>query len=340
MGMQLIWPVILFFSSLAFGQFDLSAVQELDEKLPDYRNVQKTNEGQELKKQDRRFRPPQKIISLKRVKKSGQSYGAIETGSTVINTKTKKKYILTKMIYVKYFNREDGFGFKYFPDEKGLIWKIEGEHVSPIKEELVLYVPPHRYTPAQDNIIRANYDKKLSILPELSFYTAVVQGDFMKDLLNDEKARSGSSNQYGLHFFTQWSLPIKVGAVIHYETSTFALSDGGKIAYSSPSIGPQLRTKEFIFFTQPIRYQLQFRVGPWARASVFRATGEEVFKFTSADLLTSIERPFKNKFGEFFLGLFFQSQWLTLKDQPINISIQVSNKTNQSFGISLGQVFE
>jgi hypothetical protein len=230
---------------------------------------------------------------------------------------------------------------KYLRDEDGSVkWKIRGEAVEPIKDALTLYVPPHRYTPAPDNIVRAEYDKKLSIPPEVSFYAGLVQGDYMSDLLNDNEARSGLSNQYGLHFFTQWKLPIKAGAVLHYENATYKLSNGGQVYYSSLSFGPQFKTREFELAGHPLRFQTHFRVSPFSRASADTAAGNVTFKFNSADLLASLERPIKNRYGEFVLGLYLQSQWLNLKNQSAPVQVEASNETNKSFGLSFAQVFE
>src|SRR5690606_20519668 len=132
------------------------------------------------------------------------------------------------------------------------VWRIRDTHVEPIKQELALYEPPLTYTPAPENIVRADYDKKLNILPEFSFSSGLVVGDFMKDLFNDNKARSGISNQYGIHFFSDWKLPVKAGAVIRYERASYKLSNGSKVLYSSPSFGPQLKTKDFDLAGHPM----------------------------------------------------------------------------------------
>ena len=336
----MIWFLPLLITS-AFAQVDLSAIKELDEELPEYQGYTLSGKDVDFERQNRRFRPPQRIISLDEIKQSGVSYGAIKERATLSSVADNKLYQTSRMIYVKYFNREDEQGFKYLQDEDGSVkWKIRGEAVEPIKEELTLYVPPHRYTPAPDNIVRAEYDKKLSIPPEVSFYAGIVQGDYMSDLLNDDKARSGLSNQYALHFFTQWKLPIKAGGVLHYENTSYKLSNGGQVLYTSISFGPQFKTKEFELGGHPLRFQTQFRVSPFSRASAETNEGNVTFKFNSADLLVSLERPIKNRYGEFVLGLYLQSQWLNLKDQTAPVQVKASNETNKSFGLSFAQVFE
>lgn len=334
-------PLFLLFSFPLFAQLDLSVIKELDEELPNFTNYKQSDEEIEIKRQNRRFSPPGRKVTLEEIRESGTSLGALNKGAVLLNLKTKKSYTVTEHTYIKYFNLQDEHGFKYIlSNDGGVVWRIRDDHVEPIKQELALYEPPLTYTPAPENIVRADYDKKLNVIPEFSFSTAFVSGDFMKDLFNDNKARSGTSNQYGIHFFTDWKLPVKAGAVLRYERATYKLSNGSKILYSSPSFGPQIKSKEFDFAGHPVRFQMQFRVSPFARAAAENSGGEVLFKFNSADLLVSIERPIQNRLGHFVLGMFFQNQWLNLKDQVSEVDVQASNETNKSLGISLAQVFE
>lgn len=336
----MLW-LFLLLTTPAFAQMDLSAINELDEELPNYTDNKQSDEEIRIQRQSRRFRPPKRIIGMEEIKNSGTQMGAIQAGVPVRDLKTNKNFTISKPIFVRYFNQEDEHGFKYIQNKSGTVsWRILSRYVEPIKEEIALYVPPLRYTPAPDNIIRAEYDKKLNLPPEVSFYAGVVQGDFMKDLFNDNKAKSGLSNQYGLHFFTQWKLPIKAGAVVHYEKASYRLDNGGQVLYQAPSLGPQFKTKEFEIFGQPIRFQTQFRFSPFARASADTVAGKIIYRFNSADLLTSVERPVKNRFGEFILGFYIQSQWLNLKNQSRFVNVNPTNETNKSFGLSLAQVFE
>lgn len=336
----MLWFFLLL-TSAAFAQMDLSAINELDEELPNYTDNKQSDEEIRIQRQSRHFRPPKRIIGMEEIKNSGTQMGAIQAGVPVRDLVTNKNFTISKPIFARYFNQEDEHGFKYIQNKSGTVtWRILSRFVEPIKEEIALYVPPLRYTPAPDNIIRAEYDKKLNLSPEVSFYAGVVQGDFMKDLFNDNKAKSGLSNQYGLHFFTQWKLPIKAGAVVHFEKASYRLDNGGQVLYQAPSIGPQFKTKEFEFFGHPIRFQTQFRFSPFARASADTVAGKVDYDFNSSDLLVSAERPIKNRFGEFVLGFYFQSQWLNLKNQTGSVNVKATNETNKSFGLSLAQVFE
>lgn len=335
----MVW-LLLLLSVPAFAQVDLSAIQELDEELPNYQDYKQSDEEIDIQRQNRRHRPPYRIVKQDEIEKSGTQFGAIRAGAFLRDLKTNKNFKVTKPIYVEYFNLEDENGFKYLQNRNGEVkWRIRSGWVEPIKEEINLYVPPHRYTPAPDNIVRTEYDKKLSIPPEFSFYAGTVRGDFMKDLFEDNKARSGVSNQYGLHFFTDWKLPVKAGAVLHYERASYELDNGGKVIYSSPSIGPQFKTKDFEIFANPIRFQAQFRVSPLATARADTVGGNVSLKFNSADLLVSIERPIENRFGQFVLGLYSQTQWLNLREQPA-ASLKATNETNKSIGLSFAQVFQ
>lgn len=340
MGRMILWPLLLL-TLPAFAQVDLSAIQKLDEKLPDYNRFQQTDQEIEFQRQNREHVPYIRKVSLKRILSSGTQYGAIRKGFYIRNIDENKNYQVQKLMYVKVFNLEDEYGFKYIQNKDGsALWRVRSEYVEPIKEEVALYEPPLKYTPAPLNIVHTEYDSKLKIAPEMSVSAGIVQGNFMKDLFNDKKAASGISNQYGLHFFTQWNLPIKAGGVFQYERASYQLTGSGQVIYSSPSLGPQFKTKEFEIFDNPIRFQMQFRVSPLAKATTKTSSGTSTFKFNSADLLSSIERPIKNSWGEFVLGLYFQAQWLSLKGQPSNVSVKATNATNNSFGLSIAQVFE
>ena len=338
----MLWTLLLL-APLAYAQDDVNmkAIQDLDQELPHFERFKETEEETSFSRKSRGYSRPVKIVTMDRIKNSGTQPGAIPKGALVNRLKDNKSFKTTALIYVKVFNLEDENSFKYVQSKNGdVIWRVESRNVEPIKEELTLYVPPHKYTPAPDNIIRAEYDKKLSLPPEFSFYAGFVNGNYMADLFNDEKAKSGVSNQYGLHLFTDWKLPIKVGGVLHYERASYDLTGGSKLIYSSISFGPQIKSRDFELLSQPLRVQAQFRVSPFARATGETTTGNANFKFNSYDLLTSLERPIKNRFGEFVIGAYFQSQWLNIKDQPEVVSIKASNETNQSFGLSFAQVFQ
>lgn len=335
----MIWLLLLLTTSV-YAQTDFSAIQELDDELPNYQNYKQSDEEIEFQRQNRRFRPPKRVITLAEIQKSGTQLGAIQTGARLFDVETNKGFRVSKPIFVEYYNLEDENGFKYIQNKNATVkWRIQSDYVEPIKQEVDLYVPPHKYTPAPEVIVRSEFDKKLSIPPEVSFYTGIVQGDFMKDLFNDNKAKSGVSNQYGIHLFTNWKLPVKAGAVLHYEKSSYNLDNGGQVIYSSPSFGPQFKTREYEILGNPLRLQAQFRVSPLARARAETVNGIVNVKFNSADLLVSLERPIENRFGQFVLGIYSQTQWLNLREQPA-VNIKASNETNKSIGISFAQVFQ
>lgn len=333
--------LFLILASPAFGQaLDLSAVRALEEKLPEY--GLKRAEASDLDKirQERRYRPPTRIITFSEIKKSGTELGSVKKGAALKRLSDNQLYTLGKPIYLRSYRLPDEHGYKYLVNQDGTTtFKMKGEYIESIEPELVLYEPPHKYTPAPLNILKAEYDSKLSLKPELSFYTGFVQGNFMADLFNDPEARAGTTNQYGVHLFAEWDLPLKAGLVIHYEQSQYNLREGS-ISYSSLSFGPQLKTRDFHLGEFPLRFQTQFRISPLARASAETTNGTVDFKFNSADFLNSLEHPIKNSWGEFVIGVFFQTQWLNLKDQPEIVSVKASNELNKAIGINFSQVFQ
>lgn len=332
--------LLLSFSAFAQDDLDLSAINALDEELPSTEYSERPGNFDQ-RKYTSRYRHPYKKTTLKSILESGTEHGHVMAGRSLIRISDNKAVALTESFYGKFFKLQDDMGFKYVQNNDGsCIYKLKTEFFNSIEPELALYEPPLKYTPAPVNIVRSDYDKKLKILPEVTLLLGLVQGNYMRDLFNDNKAQNGATNQLGINFATDWDLPIKAGLVFHYEKSSYTLSGGGNVLYSSPSFGPQFKTKDFDVWGLPLRFQAQFRVSPFARAQAETTQGDVSFKFNSADLLVSAEHPITNKLGAFVLGVFFQSQWLNIKNQPETVSINATNETNKSFGLSLAQVFE
>ena len=232
-------------------------------------------------------RLPYEDAKFQFILESGTEYGHVQAGRYLVRIDDNKAVELTESFYGKFYKRQDDSGFKYIQSNDGsCVYKLKSEFFNSVELELALHEPPLKYTPAPTNIFHTDYDKKLIILPEVTILIGMVQGEYMKDLFNDNKA------------------------------------------------------KDFDFWGEPIRFQTQFRASPFARATAETSQGNVAFKFNSADLLFSVEHPIENRLGAFILGLFFQNQWLNIKDQPEIVSIKASNHTNKSFGLSLAQVFE
>ncbi len=332
--------MLLFLTSAAFAQRDLEAIQKLDQELPNYDQYKQSEEELHLSRQNRRASPPQRIIRLEEIRQSPLLYGAIPEGKILHDIVSNHGQKVTRLLYVRYHALEDEHQFKYIQNQDGSVtWKIASIDLESIQEDLSLQPSPTRYTPAPTNLVKAEFDKKLNLLPELNFYAGVVRGDYIRDLLDNANARNGTTTQYGLHYFTQWKLPLKVGAVVNYERTIYNFGNE-TVIFSSPSLGPQIRTRDFTLWDHPLRLQGHFRVSPLAKAVSTGPQGSTTFKFNSADLIISVGRPIKNIFGEFVLGIFFQSQWLHLKEQNTLVNLAPSSETNKSFGVTLSQVFE
>ena len=332
---------LLLFTFCAFAQddihLDLSAIHHLDDELPAFKAD--SGEYERAYTDDKRnYKSPIKQVSMDEILQSGEGKGAISAGVNIVRIEDNKLFRLSRSTFTRFYRLQDEYGYKYLISKDKVIYKIRGDYVNDTKQDVVLYEPPDIYTPAP-NIVLSTFDRNLRILPEAVFYTGLVNGNYFRDLFNDRQARSGQSFQYGAHAFTEWKWPVKVGAVFHYEKADYKLSRGGSIAYSSPSFGPMVKTRDF-FDEFPIRFQLQFRVSPMAQAYAQTRDGNGKFSFNSADLLTGAEHPFKNMFGEFCLGAFYQSQWLNLKKQNEAVQVRATNQRNDSFGITISQVFE
>ena len=336
----MLWPLLLLCSfTFAQNDLDLEAITQLGAELPSTEKFD--SKDYDKRKYSSRHRYPFKKTSFESILTSGTEHGHVEAGQNLIRIRDNTTVKTSTEFYGKFYLLPDDLGFKYLISNDGSCkYKIKSEYFNSIEKELTLYEPPLKYTPAPLNIIRSDYDKKLKILPEATILVGMVNGSYMRDLFNDEKAVRGTTQQYGMHFATDWKLPVKAGLVLHYEKSSYKLSGGGKVLYSAASLGPQFKSKDLDLWGEAMRLQAQFRVSPFARANAETTQGDISFKFNSADFLLSLEHPIKNKLGEFVLGLFFQSQWLNIKEQPEIVSINATNETNKSFGLSFAQVFE
>lgn len=334
---------LLLFPALAFAQseMDLSAIQDLDAILPDddiqrdaYRNIP-------FERKNREFRPPVRQVELSEIRDSGVTTSYIKEGTTLYRIKDDKPFRVSREMYLKRFQLEDELNFVYLQGNDGsMIYKVPSKYVHHIKEELKLYEPPTKWSPAPENIVRTEYDKKLRMSPEAAIYVGYVQSQYVRDLFNDKKATQGAMNQYAFHYFTEWNLPFKVGGSIHYERSSYKLTQGGNVFYQAVSFGPQFRTQDFDLFQTNWRISTQIRVSPYAKMHGETVNGNVDFKFNATDLMTTVEHPWENGWGQFVIGAFHQIQWLNFKDQPEVVSVRASNSTNQGFGLFLSQVFK
>jgi hypothetical protein len=317
-------------------ELDLQMMQTLEEQLPDADNNSPTYTPTPSK-----MTSPVVHVEQKSIEESGIGYGVVPAGKTLIRLSDDKAFKTTASFTTRYKMQEDELGFKHLVDKNGnTFYKTDSPNIVTINQELELYEPPLRYTPAPTITTRAEYDFRLKVKPEVSFYAGVAQGSYMADLFNDKAAKDGYTTQYGFHYFTQWKLPFQIGAVAHYEKSFYKLTGSGSIDYSALSVGPQFKTKDFEFLGFPLRLQTQFRVSPFANASADTKTGHQAYKFNSGDFLSSLEHPFENSWGEFVVGVFYQAQWLNLKSQRKEVSVNASNEINKSFGLSFAQVFQ
>jgi hypothetical protein len=319
-----------------FDEVDLQTLQSLEDELPTADSISPLYAPRPNK-----LESPVVHIEEKTIEDSGYGFGVIPAGKTLIRISDEKAFKTTESFTTRYKMVEDELGFRHLVDKNGkTLYKTDSPNIVQINQELELYEPPLRYTPAPKNITRAEYDRRLKLRPEVSFYAGTVQGTYMADLFNDSSAASGYTTQYGLHYFTQWKLPVLVGGVVHFEKSFYKLKGNGSVNYSSLSFGPQFKTKNFDFLGATLRLQTQFRVSPFANATADSNAGHESYKFNSGDFLSSLEHPFENAWGEFVVGVFYQAQWLNLKSQTKNVSVSPSNEMNKSFGLSFAQVFQ
>ena len=334
--------ILAFLISSAFAQedVDVKAIRKLEDKLPRTEFSEDHHDTTHVRENRWNYELPIKKVEMKTIAESGISTGAVNKGAYLIRLQNNERIPIEEHRYVKYFRQEDEYGYKYLQNKDGSIqYKIRSDSVSMMKEDTVLYEPPKTYRPYEKAVVPIDYDHKLTIRPEVIFAAGLVRGDYMKDLFNDENARSGRTFRYGANAYTDWKLPVKIGGTFQYESTQYNLRMG-QLNYSAFSFGPIFKTKDFVAVDTPFRFHGQFRVSPFAKASVVDSINNSSLKFNSADFLLGIEHPLKNSWGEFNVGLFYQAQWLSIKDQSEAVSLQARNGVNTSFGMSFSQVFQ
>ncbi|MFL5783319.1 MAG: hypothetical protein ACJ76H_01835 [Bacteriovoracaceae bacterium] len=334
----------LFLPLFVFAQSDpdLSAISDLEKILPENDIPKSSYKNIEFERKHRGFRPPVRKVSMEEILSGGDAPGFVKKGTIIYRLKDNSAVTLSRDIYLKFFVVQDELNFQYLKNNDGTCtYRVPSQYVNSIALELELYEPPRKFTPViASDIPHTEYDKKLRLVPEAAFYTGYVQSQFIRDLFNDSKAGAGTTNQYGLHYFTEWNLPVKVGGSVHYERASYALTGKGSVFYDAISFGPQVRTKDFDLFETNWRVTGQIRVSPFAKLRGETTRGPANFKFNSTDFMTTFEHPWKNRIGQFVVGGFYQMQWLNIKDAPEAVSIRASNQINQSLGLFIGQVFE
>ena len=335
------WLLLLPLTALAADKdIDLNILDKLDENLPNYNTLPPETDTQTQGSGPRKYIWPVGQVTLDQIRTSGTAVGALKEGTIVMSLEDDEKRFIPKNMKVTYFLREDENGFKYLSSKGKLRYRVWGDDVIETKEVTTLFEPPDQYTPAPKNTLFAEYDSKFHLMPEPIFYTGFVDGSYMKDLFNDKRARYGKTTQFGLRTFAKWNWPILAGIVLSYERSTYNLTGNGRVVYDSPSIGPAFRTRDYEILDFAFRFQMQYRVSPFARTHILKNNVETDIRFNSSDFLVSWEHPVKNGWGEFVLGLFFQAQWLDIRAQEEATRLIANNQTNNSYGISLSQVFD
>lgn len=325
---------------VAQDDIDLSAIEELEQNLPDYKSEEIDDPSMQTRRaQERRYRPPRQIIRMSEIETSGIEYGSIRPGIPVTNVKTNKTKIISRPIFVKSYRQADENGFRYLINKGGeTVFKVSVDHLDPLREETALYVPPTKYQPVLVRKNISDFDTKLRFVPEIGGGGDIVSSGFISDLLNDTKANSGYSSRVFANLYTDWNLPVKIGATIHFERSFYKV-DAGRAETSSLSFGPMAKTKNFSVINTPMRLMTQFRLGPFATMNYENQLGSGTFKFNTYAILAALEFPIKNFLGEFTFAPYYQQQWFNLKDQQEIVKLKSKSTSNSSVGLMISQAF-
>lgn len=305
-------------------------------KLPDAENTSSTFVGESRST----FKPIIRPIKWEEIKRGGTEKIHLKENASIIRLKDQEKIFLPAGKFITVFSVPDEHGFKYIlTDAKSIDYKVHFSHLEPIKLVTDLYEPPHHYTVAPPIFIK-KFDRSLRIIPEATLRTGFQSGDFMRDLFRGADGK-GHAQQYSASVFTEWELPLKVGFAAALENATYGLEDGGKVYYSSPSFGPLFQSRDYNLGEDfLIRGAAELRYSPFAQARSESPAGDQNLKFNSTDFLISLKHPIENGLGNFLLGVFYQLQWLNIKNQDELVDIQTSQATNKSFGLTFSQAFK
>ncbi|MGE3609101.1 MAG: hypothetical protein AB7I27_05900 [Bacteriovoracaceae bacterium] len=334
----MIWA--LFLIPFAFADDDLNVIKNLETKLPHISFERSEDELNRNEIKKRESKPLNQVTPLHEIETSGTEFGYIPAGQTLIQIKDNKTFTVTRPIYVRYFKLQDELGHKYLLNkDDSCTFKIAGASVAAVKHELELYEAPTKFHPTPKQIVKKEFDENLALSPEAFYFLGYTQGDYMKDLFNDSQARKGITNQIAGHFMGKLNLFVNPGLSVHYERTQYDLSSGGSVNYTGLSFGPRLRSKDFNIKEFLVRFNAEVRMSPWAHAAAKTSNGNVTYDFNSTDLFLSAEHQIKNSWGEFGVGVFFQQQWLNIKNQKEIVKLDSNSHTNKSIGLSIGQVF-
>lgn len=341
MGNRIIFLILISLLSpqtLWAEDLDLSAIKELEQKLPKFKQSEIDQTEQNFRAQNRRYQPSRKIVTFEEIKKSPLLEGSLNSGVPVVELETNTAYNLPRAIYVKYHRLPDEFGNLYLvTNDFKVTHKVSSDYLSPVEIDLAMNPKPRYFSEAPVLKLR-EVDTLLKLDHEVFAQLGFNQGSYFKDL-SGRAMSSGDTILAGYQFITNWKLSLKLGAHLKYEKSSFLAKDGTTMTYTSPTIGVTLRTRNFNLEEIPVRFQTMFGLSPFSRLVVLASDKSSEFKFNSFDINNSLQFPLENFWGEWSLGIFHQAQWLNIKSQSDEASLKATNRINTSFGLSLSQVF-
>jgi len=336
----LLYLFILPLALHAQDEIDLSTIEELEQNLPSYQSAEVDDLSTNIRSaQERRYRPPRQVIHMSEIENSGTEFGSISAGIPITNVKTNTTQVVSRPIFVKAYRVSDENGFRYLINKNGNVdYKVAVEYFNPTKQETAMFVPPTRYKAITERKSFLDYDGKLVIRPEVGAGADMVSSSFVADILNDTSANQGYSSRFFVNAMTQWKLPVKIGATVHFERSFYKV-DTGNAQTSTLSFGPMIRSRDFSIGNTPIRMMGQLRLSPFSSMNYETANGSGSFKFNTYAALAGVEFPTKNFLGEFTFSVYYQQQWFNLKNQVEEVKLKSNTSSNKSLGLMISQVF-
>ena len=291
-------------------------------------------------KKETRSQPEREAIAVQLADIMGSPVylGHILRGSVLVNIKTDQQELLTKDITVKAYTLPDNSGYIYLQSKSGTpTHKTLGTHVANITEVTRLREPPETYQPVVKRKSLKLRDSNLGFFTELNFHLGLTSPKLTRDLVNDDTKNPGKAVRYEAQVYSNFSMPIFLGASLMAESIKGDLgSDGENYSLSAFSVGPLLKSPKFELFGQPWIATIGARTSLFSKVEEVRANESASYRLAQTSLFIGLQRDIQLTYGAFVLGANFQRQWAKASSDGFNPSLSLDSRYDDSFSISFG----
>lgn len=320
---------LLIFSSL------LSAQQKLKEATP-YQDIYLPHI---TNKEIPRYQNPHELVDLKQILSSGVETSGIKKGAIIQDIKTSQSIVAKKLTTVNHYSLADERGFLYLLNKDGETkYRVHLKYIEKASIVTTLRRPPKKYIETKKIFNTNKWDE----VPPWSFSanlsTGYMNAGFIRDLVNDSAARGAFAYGLGTDLAFRFAQGFQAALALNLESASFSYSNS-TAKYNTIGLGPLVRSPQFIFWEQKTRFFFSYFTNIKSDFTINSPGGGAEFPLNVNSLRIGAEFPYKNKLGEFFVGLMYQRSWIRLQDQPESVFIDSQKKPNDFYGIGIRQEF-